>query len=95
MTWSWDISKLKGPAKWSYFHLYTIIDIYSRYVVGWTRESAELAERLLFDTIEKQNIRRDQLTIHSDNGFVDGVETRRVPARRLGRDQVPLPPAYE
>jgi putative transposase len=71
MTWSWDISKLKGPAKWSYFHLYTIIDIYSRYVVGWmvaTRESAELAERLLLDTIEKQNIRRDQLTIHSDNG---------------------------
>ena len=44
MTWSWDISKLKGPAKWSYFHLYTIIDIYSRYVVGWmvaTRESHE------------------------------------------------------
>jgi len=71
MTWSWDITKLKGPATWSYFHLYTIIDIYSRYVVGWmvaTRESAELAERLLFDTIEKQNIRRDQLTIHSDNG---------------------------
>jgi len=69
--WSWDISKLKGPAKWSYFHLYTIIDIYSRYVVGWmvaTRESAELAERLLLDTIKKQNIRRDQLTIHSDNG---------------------------
>ncbi|WP_241978231.1 DDE-type integrase/transposase/recombinase [Cryobacterium sp. Hz9] len=60
MTWSWDISKLKGPAKWSYFHLYTIIDIYSRHIVGWmvaTRESAELAERLLFDTIEKQNIR--------------------------------------
>ena len=71
MTWSWDISKLKGPATWSYFHLYTIIDIYSRYVVGWmvaTQESHELAERLLFDTIEKQNIRRDQLTIHSDNG---------------------------
>ena len=69
--WSWDISKLKGPAKWSYFRLYTIIDIYSRYVVGWmvaTRESAELAERLLLDTIKKQNIRRDQLTIHSDNG---------------------------
>ena len=71
MTWSWDISKLKGPAKWSYFHLYAIIDIYSRYVVGWmvaTRESHQLAARLLFDTIEKQNIRRDQLTIHSDNG---------------------------
>ncbi len=71
MTWSWDISKLKGPAKWSYFHLYAIIDIYSRYVVGWmvaTRESHQLAARLLFDTIEKQNIRRDQLTIHFDNG---------------------------
>jgi putative transposase len=69
--WSWDITKLKGPATWSYFHLYSIIDIYSRYTVGWmvaTCESAQLAERLLFDTIAKQNINRDQLTIHSDNG---------------------------
>jgi len=69
--WSWDITKLHGPAKWSYFYLYVIIDIYSRYVVGWLiadRESAALAERLLADTINKQNIDRDTLTIHADNG---------------------------
>lgn len=51
--WSWDITKLKGPAKWTCFHLYVILDIYSRYVVGWLiaqRESAELAEQLIADT---------------------------------------------
>jgi putative transposase len=69
--WSWDITKLHGPAKWSYFYLYVIIDIYSRYVVGWLiaeAESAVLAEQLLADTIAKQNIDRDTLTIHADNG---------------------------
>jgi putative transposase len=69
--WSWDITKLHGPAKWSYFYLYVIIDIYSRYVVGWLiaeRESAALAEQLLADTIAKQRIDRDTLTIHADNG---------------------------
>jgi putative transposase len=69
--WSWDITKLHGPVKWSYFHLYVIIDIYSRYVVGWLiaeRESAVLAEKLLADTIAKQGIDRDMLSIHADNG---------------------------
>lgn len=69
--WSWDITKLHGAAKWSYFHLYVIIDIYSRYTVGWLiaeRESAVLAEQLLADTITKQGIDRDMLTIHADNG---------------------------
>jgi putative transposase len=69
--WSWDITKLHGPAKWSYFHLYVIIDIYSRYTVGWLiaeRESAALAEQLLADTITKQGIDRDVLSIHADNG---------------------------
>ncbi|TMM28286.1 MAG: DDE-type integrase/transposase/recombinase, partial [Actinobacteria bacterium] len=69
--WSWDITKLHGPAKWSYFYLYVIIDIYSRYVVGWLiaeAESAVLAEKLLADTIAKQVIDRDTLTIHADNG---------------------------
>ena len=69
--WSWDITKLHGPAKWSYFYLYVIIDIYSRYVVGWMlaeRESAALAEKLLADTIAKQDIDRDTLSIHADNG---------------------------
>lgn len=69
--WSWDITKLTGPAKWSYYYLYSIIDIYSRYTVGWmvaTGESKELAERLLAETIAKQGIDRHQLTIHADNG---------------------------
>lgn len=69
--WSWDITKLKGPAKWTYYHLYVILDIYSRYVVGWMiapRESASLAKRLIEDTCEKQCILPDQLTIHADRG---------------------------
>jgi len=71
--WSWDITKLAGPAKWTYYYLYSIIDIYSRYSVGWmlaTRESKELAERLLAETIAKQHIDRDQLTIHADSKYV-------------------------
>ena len=69
--WSWDITKLLGPQKWTYFHLYVVIDIFSRYVVGWllaSRETAELAERLLAETIREQNVAVDQLTIHADRG---------------------------
>jgi putative transposase len=69
--WSWDITKLRGPAKWTYYHLYVILDIYSRYVVGWMvaqRESAALAEVLIRQTCAKQAIRRDQLSIHADRG---------------------------
>jgi putative transposase len=69
--WSWDITKLLGPVKWSYYYLYVILDIYSRYVPGWLlapRESAELAERLLGETIRKHGIRPDQLTLHADRG---------------------------
>jgi putative transposase len=69
--WSWDITKLRGPVRWSYFHLYVIIDVYSRYTVGWMiadRESSSLAEQLLAETITKQNIDRHELTIHADNG---------------------------
>lgn len=69
--WSWDITKLRGPIKWSYFQLYVILDIFSRYVIGWMvadRESALLAERLIKETIEKQGIQRNQLTIHADRG---------------------------
>jgi putative transposase len=71
--WSWDITKLLGPAKWTYFYLYVILDVFSRYVVGWMvapRESAELAKRLIEDTCEKQHIQPGQLTIHADRGFV-------------------------
>ena len=69
--WSWDITKLLGPAKWTYFYLYVILDVFSRYVVGWMvapRESAELAKRLIADTCDKQNIQPGQLTIHADRG---------------------------
>ncbi len=69
--WSWDITKLHGPAKWTYSYLYVILDIYSRYVTGWmaaTRESAVLAEKLIAATCAKQHIGRGQLTIHADRG---------------------------
>jgi putative transposase len=69
--WSWDITKLRGPQKWSYYYLYVIMDIYSRYVVGWMvapRESAILAERLIQQTCENQGIKPEQLTIHADRG---------------------------
>ena len=69
--WSWDITKLAGPAKWTYFYLYVIIDIFSRYVPGWmlaTAENARNAETLLADTITKQHIGDGHLTVHSDNG---------------------------
>lgn len=69
--WSWDITKLKGHAKWTYFYLYVILDVFSRYVVGWMvapRETAELAKRLIAETCDKQNIQPDQLTIHADRG---------------------------
>lgn len=69
--WSWDITKLRGPVKWSYFYLYVIIDIYSRHVVGWLiapRESAELARHLIAETCARQKISRSDLIIHSDRG---------------------------
>ena len=69
--WSWDITKVKGPIKWSHFHLFVILDIFSRYVVGWmiaARETAELAEQLIADTVAKQNIDPGTLTLHADRG---------------------------
>lgn len=69
--WSWDITKLLGPAKWTYFYLYVILDVFSRYVVGWMvaeRESAELAKQLITETCAKQCILPSQLTIHADRG---------------------------
>lgn len=69
--WSWDITKLKGPGKWQHYHLYVILDIYSRYVVGWLiadRESVALAQRLIAETLRKEGITRGQLVIHADRG---------------------------
>jgi putative transposase len=69
--WSWDITKLRGPAKWTYYHLYVILDVFSRYAPGWMvarRESAALAERLIADTVEKEGIVPGQLILHADRG---------------------------
>jgi len=69
--WSWDITKLHGPEKWTYYYLYVILDIFSRYAVGWMLarvERAALFQRLIADTIAKQGVARDQLTLHSDRG---------------------------
>ena len=69
--WSWDITKLLGPVKWTYFHLYVILDIFSRYVVGWMvapRESAALAQRLIAETCATQGIVSGQLFLHADRG---------------------------
>ena len=68
---AWDITKLHGPQKWTYFYLYVIVDIYSRYVVGWTvadRESSEIARILLAETIRKEGVDPTRLIIHADNG---------------------------
>lgn len=69
--WSWDITKLAGPYKWTWYQLYTILDIYSRYVVGWLiapRESAKLAEQLIADAIYTHHVDDGQLTLHADRG---------------------------
>lgn len=69
--WSWDITKLKGPEKWTKYYLYVILDIYSRYAVGWmiaTKESAELAKLLISETCDRQGVQKDKLIIHSDRG---------------------------
>jgi putative transposase len=69
--WSWDITKLLGPAKWTYFYLYVILDIFSRYVVGWMvahQESAALARKLIEQTCQRQGITPTQLTLHADRG---------------------------
>ena len=69
--WSWDITKLKGPVKWTYFYLYVILDVFSRYVVGWmvaSRESATLAKKLISATCARQGIAPGELTLHADRG---------------------------
>ena len=69
--WSWDITKLKGPVKWTYYYLYVLLDIFSRYAAGWMvahREQASLAQKLIEQSCEKQSINPGQLMIHSDRG---------------------------
>jgi len=69
--WSWDVSKLKGPAKWTYYYLYTILDVFSRYAVGWTvqyAENAQVAKALIEQAAEQQHITPNVLTLHADRG---------------------------
>lgn len=69
--WSWDITALRGPHKWEHYPLYTVLDIFSRYVVGWMiaeAESSDLARQLIDETAQKYGIQPDQLTLHADNG---------------------------
>jgi putative transposase len=69
--WSWDITKLRGPRKWSYIYLYVLLDIYSRYVVGWlvaTRETARLGKQLIREACEREGVIEGQLTVHADRG---------------------------
>lgn len=83
--WSWDITQLRGPG--GYYYLYTIIDVFSRYVVGWmiaNQESAELARQLIAETCAKQGIGRDQLILHSDRGSPMRSKTVRELLRDLG-----------
>jgi putative transposase len=68
---SWDITKLKGPAKWTYYYLYVILDVFSRYAVGWTvqdREDSHVAKALIAQVCDQQQIDRGQLTVHADRG---------------------------
>jgi putative transposase len=69
--WSWDITKLKGPATWTYYYLYVIMDVFSRYVVGWMvapNESATLAKKLIAETSEREGVQPGELTVHADRG---------------------------
>jgi putative transposase len=76
--WSWDLTKLRGPEKWRYFHLYVLLDLFSRFVVGWLlarHESGELARRLLAESCARQGIVPGQLTIHADRGSAPASKT--------------------
>jgi putative transposase len=88
--WSWDITRLKGPVKWSYYYLYGVLDIFSRYVVGWLiaqRESEALACQLIAETCHKQQIGREQLTLHADRGAPMIAKTLAQLLDDLGVDQ--------
>jgi putative transposase len=94
--WSWDITKLKGPAKWTYYYLYVIMDVYSRYVVGWMvapRESSELARKLFSETIGKQEADPNKLTIHADRGSSMKSKCVAMLLSDLGIYKDALPPA--
>jgi putative transposase len=85
--WSWDITKLLGPVKWTYYYLYVLLDIFSRFVVGWliaAHESAQLAQELIAASCEKQAIGPNQLTIHADRGGAMTAKTLAMLLADLG-----------
>jgi putative transposase len=88
--WSWDITRLRGPAKWTHFALYSVIDIFSRFIVGWMiaeRESAELARQLIATAAANQQIQPEQLTLHADNGKPMKAKTLALLLSDLGIDK--------
>jgi len=85
--WSWDITKLLGPAKWTYYYLYVLLDLYSRYVVGWMlahRESGALASRLIGESCQHQGIESSRLSLHSDRGPSMTSQSVTMLSARLG-----------
>lgn len=85
--WSWDITKLRAQQKWTYYYLYVLLDIFSRYVVGWMlahRESGELAAQLLQESYEKQGVEPEQLTVHADRGSAPTAKTLKQMMTDLG-----------
>jgi putative transposase len=76
--WSWDLTKLRAPEKWTYYYLYVVLDVFSRYVVAWMlahRESGELATRMFEQAAEQHRIEPGQLTVHSDRGSAPTAKT--------------------
>ena len=94
--WSWDITKLLGPAKWTYFYLYVILDVFSRYVIGWMvamRESAELAKRLIEESCAKAKYPARPTHTACRPRHFHAIQTSGLLAGRLGCHQDPQPPA--
>ena len=92
--WSWDVSKLKGPAKWTWFYLYVILDVFSRYIVGWTvqyRENGQLATALIEQATEQQKITPKILTLHADRGAPQPAKPSRS-SKRLDVTKTPSRP---
>ena len=97
-TWSWGITKLHGPAKWTYYYLYVIMDIYSRYVVGWMlapKESSELPKAFIAEICAAQGIDPETLTLHADNGSSMASKPVAFLLADLGVNQDPLPAPHE
>ena len=95
-TWSWDITKLLGPTKWTYFYLYVVLDIFSRYAVGWMvadRENSALAGRLIEETCHKQGVQPQVLTLHSDRGAPMTSKCTAQLLADLGVTRSPEPPS--